>query len=360
MPSIQVETVTALLDRVAVTMAHGDEATALRMLQKDYPMPKGWVPAIERNAPQTWSRTASRRIVLQRNGTLYAGSRDWFTKTNDGLHISDQTNANPAGGQYVLRHTATHTALVAPRPSATIDQPAALIGSNANYCHWLLDFMPRLPLVQDVDNDVKMILGAQLAPYEQAAIQGLGITPDRLFHMNNHHVSRFKRLHIPDLGTVDRVPHPETVDWLRSTFLTRRGTKRRIWISRKAASIRRVVNEDQILEVLAPLGFQTVELEGLSIYEQAELFAGAEIIAGPHGAAFANAVFAPPGARLIEVVPGGYRPVFFKAIAQACDLGYACHAAPATPTGTQRSHQHPRNWDMTITDPAALLALINH
>ncbi|MCR6632569.1 MAG: glycosyltransferase family 61 protein [Magnetospirillum sp.] len=177
---------TAVLDAAAAALAHGRVPDALRLIQTRYPTPRGWVPAIERNAPREWGR-GERRIVTQRNGVLYAGSRDWFTKTGTGLHSADQVNANPAGGQYILRQTAAHTALVAPRPRRQLPEGAPyLIGSATNYYHWLLDYLPRVPLALAADPRARLVVGADMTSFESDSLAGFGIGPDQLVTLGRH------------------------------------------------------------------------------------------------------------------------------------------------------------------------------
>jgi capsular polysaccharide biosynthesis protein len=78
-------------------------------------------------------------------------------------------------------------------------------------------------------------------------------------------------------------------------------TKTRLYISRKKANVRRIVNEDEIIQALLPYGFQPVCLEDLSVQAQAELFHRAEIIIGPHGAGLTNLIFCSPQAHIIEI-----------------------------------------------------------
>lgn len=64
-----------------------------------------------------------------------------------------------------------------------------------------------------------------------------------------------------------------------------------IIISRKKASCRRVINEDELNRSLAKMGFISYVLEDLDFPTQVKLFAGAKIIVGPHGAGFSNMIF---------------------------------------------------------------------
>lgn len=342
-----------LLDGVLRAMEAGDFTCALRLLQKGYPLARGWVPAVLPNAARECSASA-RSVRVQRNGRLFAGGRDWFTECDGAVHVADQVNANPVGGQYVLRQSPTHTALVAPRTRRLLsDRPAALIGSSGNYYHWLLDYLPRVPLVSDAG--LPLLVGSTLAPFESESLAGLGIRRERLVAVPPASVTAFTRLHVPDIGSLERRPHPETVEWLRATFVGGRGPHRRLWVSRVGARTRRLVNEVAIVDALRPLGFCPVLLDGLGIREQADLFAGAEVIAGPHGAGFANAVFSAPGTALVEIAAETPPPIFFGALAGG--LGLRHRTLKARPVQGEAAGLHPRDWDMEV-EPGAVVAAI--
>ena len=76
----------------------------------------------------------------------------------------------------------------------------------------------------------------------------------------------------------------------------------RIYISRnKDATYRRIVNEDELLNVLNPLGFITVTMSELSVLAQMNIFSQSDVIVSPHGAAMAFMVFASSDTTLIEL-----------------------------------------------------------
>jgi len=89
------------------------------------------------------------------------------------------------------------------------------------------------------------------------------------------------------------MPHPETGSTIRR-LKDAAGThgykrtiqkKRRIYISREDAQVRRIANEAELREILLPLDFEIVTMSGLSVPEQAALFASADIVITHHGAA---------------------------------------------------------------------------
>lgn len=86
-----------------------------------------------------------------------------------------------------------------------------------------------------------------------------------------------------------RLPDPDTARWL--------------YVTRKRSASRYVANENEVVDILESRGFEIVELEGLTVREQIELFYGAQVVVSPHGAGLANLVhcFYPP--KVVELIP---------------------------------------------------------
>jgi capsular polysaccharide biosynthesis protein len=69
---------------------------------------------------------------------------------------------------------------------------------------------------------------------------------------------------------------------------------KRIYISRRGAKHRRVINEVALLELLSEYGFESVDLESLPFRRQVELFHQCEILIAPHGAGVCTSMFSGP------------------------------------------------------------------
>jgi Glycosyltransferase 61 len=341
----------------------GDIPAATRRLGRQG-CPKGWRWSIGRRLPPEWDRSQPPKVRTERNGILLAGKRDWFLIRNDNaLVIDGLVNANPAAGQYVLC-TARNglTALCTPRPQLDFGRaPHVLIGSSGNYYHWLFDHLPRVAQARRHPElaDLPLVVGAHLARFERETLGLLGIPDSQLVGLPDATAIRFGRLHIPDLGTVDRNPHPQTIAWLRETFLPQSpNTGRRLWLTRQDATLRRMVNEDEILAALVPLGFERLSLGDLSVPAQAAAFAEADIICGPHGAAFANLVFCRPGTAVVEIMPGRAGHLgFYPEIAAALGLRHLRLAAEPRPTPQQLATETVQNFDMAAAVGDVIAAL---
>jgi Capsular polysaccharide biosynthesis protein len=77
----------------------------------------------------------------------------------------------------------------------------------------------------------------------------------------------------------------------------------RIFVSRKLAVKRHLINEDEFMPLLRKNNFRKVYLEKMSIMEQVELFRTASHVIAAHGAGLTNVLFAPAEARILEIRP---------------------------------------------------------
>ena len=79
-------------------------------------------------------------------------------------------------------------------------------------------------------------------------------------------------------------------------------SKKRVFLSRKTTLNKRDLDifDEEIFELIKPLGFKRVCMDGLTLKQQKKIMAGADIIAGLHGAALTNCLFMRENTHLIE------------------------------------------------------------
>jgi len=128
-----------------------------------------------------------------------------------------------------------------------------------------------------------------------------------------------KELFVTDRFTGHQLArYPYTISTINDTLRKRvafcDGGKR-LYIARRAT--RKVSNETEVLSTLSKYNFQLIYLEDHTIEEQVRMAAGAECIAGPHGAGMTSAMFMKPGSTLIEF----FSPIYINPCMTAvCDI----------------------------------------
>jgi Glycosyltransferase 61 len=104
--------------------------------------------------------------------------------------------------------------------------------------------------------------------------------------------------------------------------LGQRAGARKIYVSRKDASRRRMINEADMTERLKKLGFEIRQLEGMTIAEQQALFGSARVVVAEHGAALTNIAWCPANAAVVDIHPTVPAMPCFKILAELRGVRY--------------------------------------
>lgn len=210
------------------------------------------------------------------------------------------------------------------------------LNRKPNYFHWFLDALPRVFAAESYEERTGvpfvLIVPATLEPWQRDALRFLGLGPDRLLQIPpgltargfsfNTLITTFSHRHLrySPTGHFDALS-PPAIQALSDRLAQGAGPpsraetgSQRLYISRGSVSQRRVRNEDKVMEVLAPYGFQRVSLEKLPLREQIHLFQRATHVIAPHGGALTNLLHLSPGCQVLEVFQSGHglRPDFFQ------------------------------------------------
>lgn len=211
--------------------------------------------------------------------------------------------------------------------TVTIEEPRVMLASvwQDNYAHWLLETLPRLWAWSR--HDVVLPTWAPKS-FQEETLCALGCPPSSRI-MPDAPAIRFRTLRFPSMiapGGFSRVQ----VNWLNSNLRPALDTwesavprRRRLYISRDDAEQRRVANNADVSHFLAREGFERWTLRGMTVKAQIELFSDAVEIVIAHGAGCANLVFAPPGCRVLELVPESYRHPMYWWLSSMRGLRYA-------------------------------------
>ena len=97
---------------------------------------------------------------------------------------------------------------------------------------------------------------------------------------------------------------------------------RKIYVSRKDAPRRRMVNEADMTKKLEKLGFEVLQLEGMTIAAQQELFASSGVVVAEHGAALTNIVWCAPNAAVVDIHATAPGMPCFKILAEQRGVRY--------------------------------------
>jgi capsular polysaccharide biosynthesis protein len=118
--------------------------------------------------------------------------------------------------------------------------------------------------------------------------------------------------------------HPDDIQLLNRSFLRKpvcEPVSRRLYVSRRKASARRIRNEDKVEAMLIAKGYQVVFLEDFSLQEQIQLTAQCDFLVSPHGAGLSHLAWNPSRKKAVfEIFPSHVTNDTFASL--ACMLGY--------------------------------------
>jgi hypothetical protein len=219
---------------------------------------------------------------------------------------------------------------------------------HKQFYHFFIDFLPQLYYVLEAFPRKRMtvVTNDDLCAYQTYAYD---YAKKRHPHLEFMTIGERDVFRIPNLLYAESGQNahssfldPGYVRFLHAVFLEGQHVvpsarpSRRIYVTRDDAKNRRVSNEAELLPILRRYGYDVIRPTELSHKEQIALFANAESIVGPAGAAFANLIYARPGTHVAIFYPENLIGDQYVWLAKATGLKPA-HLA-AGPTEGRRGH----------------------
>jgi len=219
-------------------------------------------------------------------------------------------------------------------PTSEEIKPSKKTGSG--HSGLILVTLPRLEGVKKYEREhnttCKIILGPNPRPLLIESLELLGFDQEQLLQWHGEPL-RVERMIIPSVRRVEndisyyrhatkanstyKIMSCRGIKWVRETMTknidrnqTNSNFSNRIYISRADANSRRIINRDEVLEVLSKYEFNSYELSELRWKDQIRLFAGADFVVSPHGAGLANLAFS-DNCSVVELFGKKRKPTFF-------------------------------------------------
>lgn len=209
-------------------------------------------------------------------------------------------------------------------PVRRISEPAILIGGSTNYYHWLIDNVPKILMARQVMVLPKLLINRAPSTFQIDTLSLLGVTEWE--EVDPDESVRCDDLWIPSGLARSTVAHSVIPKMLRSAFPpTEKLPPRKIYLSRRDAESRRLVNEATLLEVLED--HEVCVASGMRFQEQVNRFASAETFVAAHGAGMTNMVFCQPGSTVYEIFTPLHQVTSMRFLAAVSGLRH--HFIPA-------------------------------
>ncbi|MBD2677428.1 MULTISPECIES: DUF563 domain-containing protein [Nostoc] len=201
------------------------------------------------------------------------------------------------------------------------------------YAHWIYEALTRLEVLeyysQKTGKKPKLIIDNNPPIWEIRSLELMGYVPEDYIEWNG------TRAKINELVVCSKRREGGRISikachWVRERILSNVDTygnpnlllSPKIFISRRKANARRILNEEKVINTLAKMDFVPYVLEDLDFADQVKLFAQAEFIIAPHGGGVTNIIFS-QNLTLIELF-GQKISHFYYTVAQGLKFDYAC------------------------------------
>ena len=203
---------------------------------------------------------------------------------------------------------------------------------SKNYCHWLWEALSKLLELKKECKDAVLVLPKSYLKIDfvMKSLAALGFDEKNIKTIPKRSRLKVKNLffipciNISTKGYYDFLKFnevPQTVvSYYQEKLKTNYGA--RIYISRsnpKKNTARKVINEEELTNMLAKYGFKTVYMENFSFLEQVSIMHFSKFIIAPHGAGIANVSFAQKNCDLVELINKKWDKSCF---AEMCERSY--------------------------------------
>lgn len=189
------------------------------------------------------------------------------------------------------------------------DNNYLLIHNWFNYYHWLTESYARLFTVKDNLSQYTLVLPETIRnnPYVNALLDIIG--PVKIQYISNETTLRFKKLSFVDMkkycDNYDPVLLASMREYIcnavKSLEIKAPVKNERIFINRKVKNNRNILNESEIFPILKQYGFEVIEFEDFSFYEQVMMMMHCKHLIGAHGSGLTNMLFMAEEASVFEL-----------------------------------------------------------
>lgn len=220
-----------------------------------------------------------------------------------------------------------------------------------NYYHWMTQALPRLLMVLKANISFTLLLpSTHCKAFHTESLKAMGIENwidfevDRIYYKAKNLVYPSHDIQIGDYND----------DLMKELSLALKiesgpkSEKNYLFVHRASQNNRRIINDEEVLEVFIMWGFEVIDFEKLDFEEQRKVAGAASIIAGVHGAGLTNMLFMEKGSTVLELtsILSGEQYYYYTL---SCALGHRYYYQKCKPEADGKTIQE-TNFHVDITE----------
>ena len=191
-----------------------------------------------------------------------------------------------------------------------------------NYYHWMLDGLTRLLARDALPEAAGILLPRGLPKFAEETIDLLGLRGKTLVAGSD--CIRPERYYFCSPTAMTGVWNPVGYRWLREAFascFSKAGSMPPVFLTRRGRE--RIPENLQAIEnAFIKHGYEVIDCGAITVSEQIAKISGAPAVAGLHGAAMTNILWARPGTPVLEIFQPQYLNACYEQIAFQGQLDY--------------------------------------
>ena len=292
-----------------------------------------------------------RKIILNKPSNLVITDNSYFEHVWDcelpevTIYDIDKAVVSQEGFIYVngriLPNTDTHTAKRRPLEDIAWNYTASYLPKGKylvvhtiwsdNYNHWLSEAVQRLYILKeylkdDFSNYTIILPISHNKKYIIDSLTIIGISKIHFLPLNTYAIA--SKVASCTLAAIVGNYRPETMSAIRSDFykhlnIVPTKPKRNIYVSRKKADKRFLINEDEVINLVTKYGFEVAMFETMTLSEQVATMADTKNLVALHGAGLTNMMFMQQGGNVLEMrLEGDKRMQLFYNLSNGAGINY--------------------------------------
>jgi len=204
------------------------------------------------------------------------------------------------------------------------------------YYHWFIDALPRMLMAEEYANVNNPIILPDYYKDITFVQQSLAILKKNVVYYESGIPYWIKQLTITKHAAPIGSANPKLINQLSNilSLKTNKNPNRFIFVSRKKAKKRFIINEQELNVLFASLGIEVHCFEDYTLNQQIQLMAECKLLIGLHGAGLTNMLFMPEKAVIVELRNDEKAPYnhCYKQLANALGHSYFEYIADTTIT----------------------------
>lgn len=225
-------------------------------------------------------------------------------------------------------------------------------GCHNGYFHWICRLLPKLWVLEKENIHIKdfdyIVVNGPEMKFKSETLSLLGIAKDKIIYTEPEKLYEFEYL----LGISNIRYHQEGISFMRNKLLSTPVSEghRKIYVTRKKANHRKIINEKRLIDLLQSKGFEIIDFADYSIPEQAKIVSETKILITIHGAGLANLIFASPKMKLIEILEDTFVNVNYWFYSNLMNVQYHYYTGKAIPSEYSKTKNRYGYDDIQLSD----------